>query len=122
MTNDDAPVLDDAVLAELRESTGGDDDFVRELVDAYVSEATGYLEAMTVAAAAEDADAMVRPAHTLKSSSATLGAMRLAGISRTLEESARSGRADDFAADVERAQAAWASTLTVIPSMLAQSA
>jgi HPt (histidine-containing phosphotransfer) domain-containing protein len=114
MTFDDAPILDDAVLAELREQTGGDDDFVRELVEAYVSEATGYLEAMTAAAAVADAAAIVRPAHTLKSSSATLGAMRLAAISRGIEEAGRAGRADSLATDVEQAHATWKVTLAAL--------
>ena len=112
--HDDVPVLDDAVLAELRESTGGDDEFVRELVEAYVSEATGYLEAMTAAAAAADPVAIVLPAHTLKSSSATLGAMRLASISRGIEEDGRAGRAGGLVADVEHARATWAETLAAL--------
>jgi FOG: HPt domain len=111
---DDAPILDDAVLAELRESTGGDDDFVRELVDAYVGEATGYLDAMTAAAAAADAAAIVRPSHTLKSSSATMGAMRLSAICRGIEEAARAGRSDGLAADVEQARVTWAATLEAL--------
>jgi HPt (histidine-containing phosphotransfer) domain-containing protein len=107
----EAPILDAAVLAELRESTGGDDDFVRELVEAYVSEATGYLAAMTAAVA--DPMAIVRPAHTLKSSSATLGAMRLAAISRGIEEAGRAGRLD-LAADVAEANATWTKTLAAL--------
>lgn len=114
MTHADVPILDDAVLAELRESTGGDDDFVRELVDAYVGEATGYLEAMTSAAAAADVAAIVRPAHTLKSSSATMGAMRLSAICRGIEEAGRAGRADGLAGDVAAAHAAWAATLEAL--------
>lgn len=108
------PILDDAVIAELRESTGGDDEFVRELVEAYVSEATGYLDAMTAAAGIADASAIVRPAHTLKSSSATLGAMRLAEISRGIEEAGRAGGTDDLAADVEQARSTWAATLAAL--------
>ncbi|MEA2674552.1 MAG: hypothetical protein QOI92_1744 [Chloroflexota bacterium] len=112
MTMNETPILDDAVLAELRESTGGDDDFVRELVEAYVSEATGYLTAM--AAAVTDPAAIVRPAHTLKSSSATLGAMRLAAISRDIEEAGRAGRVDGLAADVSQAHATWTETLAAL--------
>jgi HPt (histidine-containing phosphotransfer) domain-containing protein len=114
VTIDDEPILDDGVIAELRVSTGGDDDFVRELVEAYVSEATGYLEAMTAAAGVADPAAIVRPAHTLKSSSATLGAMRLAAISREIEEAGRAGRTDDMADDVERARATWNATLAAL--------
>jgi HPt (histidine-containing phosphotransfer) domain-containing protein len=114
VTADEAAILDDAVMAELRESTGDDDEFVRELVDAYISEATGYLEAMTAAAAAGDTAAIVRPAHTLKSSSATMGAMRLAGICRGIEEAGRAERADGLVADVELASTTWAATLEAL--------
>jgi HPt (histidine-containing phosphotransfer) domain-containing protein len=114
MTIDDTPILDDAVLAELRDSTGGDDDFVRELVEAYVSEATGYLDDMQRAVTAGDVAAVVRPAHTLKSSSATLGAMRLAGISRGIEEAGRAGSADGLVDDVERAHATWNQTIEAL--------
>ena len=116
MKFDDAPILDDTVIAELRDSTGGDDAFVRELVETYVAEATGYLEAMTAAAGAADPAAIVRPAHTLKSSSATLGAMRLSVMSRAIEEAGREGRSDDLAADVEQAHATWAATLAALIS------
>ncbi|HYK95125.1 MAG TPA: Hpt domain-containing protein [Candidatus Dormibacteraeota bacterium] len=114
MTAGDPPILDAAVLAELRESTGGDDDFIRELVEAYVSEATGYLEAMTAAAGVADAAAIIRPAHTLKSSSATLGAMRLSAISRGIEEAGRAGRTDALASDVDQARATWTETLAAL--------
>ena len=114
MTADEAPILDHAVLAELRESTGDDDEFVRELAEAYVGEATGYLDAMTAAAAAGDPAAMVRPAHTLKSASATMGAMRLSVICRGLEEAGRDGRKDGLAGDVAAAHAAWAETLEAL--------
>jgi HPt (histidine-containing phosphotransfer) domain-containing protein len=114
VTFDDVPILDQAVIAELRESTGGDDDFVRELAEAYVSEATGSLDAMTAAAGHADPAAIVLPAHTLKSSSATLGAIRLASISRAIEEAGRAGRTDDLAADVERARTTWTETLAAL--------
>ncbi|MEO5704016.1 MAG: Hpt domain-containing protein [Candidatus Limnocylindrales bacterium] len=116
MTIDDAPILDDAVIAELRESTGGDDDFVRELVETYVAEATGYLDAMSLAVTTGDAAAVIRPAHTLKSSSATLGAMRLAAISRAIEEAGRIGPTEGIAADVERAHATWIETISALRS------
>ena len=111
MTYEDAPILSDAVLAELRESTGDDDEFVRELVQAYIDEGVGYLEAMAAAVAAGDAAAMVRPAHTMKSSSATMGAMRLSVICKGLEEAGRAGDVDGMPASVEAAHGAWEETL-----------
>ena len=111
MNLDGAPVLDKGVLAELRASVGDDDDFIRELVETYVTEGTANMDELLAAAAAGDAAAIVRPAHSLKSTSASLGAMRLSAICRSIEEAGREGRTDSLAQDAELARAAWAETL-----------
>ena len=69
---------------------------------------------MTDAVASNDPAAIVRPAHTLKSSSATLGAMRLSGISRGIEEAGRAGRAEGMAAAVEWARVTWTETIEAL--------
>lgn len=111
MTLDGAPILDHAVLNELRDATGGDEAFIVDLVETYVSEGAVNLEGMIAAAEASDPAAIVRPAHTLKSSSASLGAMRLADICRGIEEAGRTDRADGLADDVELARTTWQQTL-----------
>ena len=107
----DLPLVDEAVLAELLASTGDDPAFVRELLETYLAETPDQLAAIRAAIEADDAEALVRPAHTLKSSSATLGAMRLSALARELEMAGRSG---SLAADAgELLQAAvdtWAAT------------
>jgi len=87
-------VLDQSVLRELEESTRDDPAFVRDLIETYLADVPLQLKGIEGAIAADDSDALIRPAHTLKSSSATLGAMRLADISRTLEMTGRSGTLD----------------------------
>jgi HPt (histidine-containing phosphotransfer) domain-containing protein len=87
----DVPVLDERILTELGETTGDDLAFVRELVETYLADTPAQLGAMTTAVEAGDADALVRPAHTLKSSSSTVGATRLSSIARELEMAGRSG-------------------------------
>ena len=91
MTGPEAGILDEAVLDELRASVQGDRAFVVELIDAYLVDGAAHIEAIGVAADAEDADGLIRPAHTLKSSSATLGAGRIATTARELEMLGRSG-------------------------------
>ena len=91
MTGPEAVILDEAVLDELRASVQGDHAFVVELIEAYVVDGAGHIEAMASAVDASDAEALVRPAHTLKSSSATLGAAHVATIARELEMRGRSG-------------------------------
>jgi HPt (histidine-containing phosphotransfer) domain-containing protein len=111
MNVDGHALLDDAVLAELRSVTGGDDAFILELVETYVAEGTANMEGMLAAAAAGDPAAIVRPAHTLKSSSASLGAMRLSAIARAIEEAGRAGASERLAEDVEQARSTWLATL-----------
>ena len=110
----DEPVLDEAAVAELSESVGGDGDFVADLVRTYLSEGEAHLEQMTAAAAAGDAEAIVRPAHTLKSSSASVGAARLARMARDIELAGREGRTDGLAAAVADARQAWSETVVAM--------
>lgn len=91
------PVLDTAVLEELAASVGGDRAFVVELIRTYLDDTEGQLAAINGAMATDDPVALVRPAHTLKSSSATLGAAKLAERARALEMAGRSERIDDGA-------------------------
>ena len=91
MNEPDARVLDAAVLDELRGSVEGDSAFVVELVEAYLADGAVHVADVVTALEAVDAAALVRPAHTLKSSSATVGAMRLAGLARELEMDGRAG-------------------------------
>ncbi|MEP6469696.1 MAG: Hpt domain-containing protein [Chloroflexota bacterium] len=108
MREPDVPVVDERILAEVRETTGDDIGFVQELVETYLADTPGQLEAMTAAVEADDADALIRPAHTLKSSSATVGALRLSSAARDLEMAGRSGTLDHAArASLDGARAEW---------------
>jgi HPt (histidine-containing phosphotransfer) domain-containing protein len=109
---DPPEVLDQGVLDELRESVGGDEEFVKELVNAYLAETPAYIDALVAAAAAGDAGAVVRPAHTVKSSSAALGALRLAATCKQVEFAAREGRVDQ--AGVDAARSLWAETVAAL--------
>jgi HPt (histidine-containing phosphotransfer) domain-containing protein len=114
------PILDEAVLAELKATTGNDPAFVRELVDSYLAEAPAQIEGIATAISGSDAAALVRPAHTLKSSSATVGAMRLATVARRLEISGRSGAVDDGAvADLDTLRAEWSAAAEAFQTWLA---
>jgi HPt (histidine-containing phosphotransfer) domain-containing protein len=94
------PAIDAEAFARLLEITGGDPEFLAELVDTYLQDGAAQVEALRVAATSGDIEGVVRPAHTLKSSSASVGAMPLAELCRTLEADARSGHVPDLAARV----------------------
>ncbi|HET7520217.1 MAG TPA: Hpt domain-containing protein [Candidatus Limnocylindria bacterium] len=111
----DQPILETGVLAELLESTGDDVEFVRELLDTYLAETPEHMAAIRQAIEADDAAALVRPAHTLKSSSATLGAMRMSAIGRELEMAGRSGSLEAEAHGMlPDAEATWDLTVAAV--------
>ena len=115
MTGPEPAVLDEAVLEELRASVEGDRAFVVELIDAYLADGATHIEAIGAAVDAGDADALVRPAHTLKSSSATLGAARIATTARELEMLGRSGNLGPGVGDLlDRVRQDWPATTTAM--------
>jgi HPt (histidine-containing phosphotransfer) domain-containing protein len=60
-----------------------------DLVHVYLADAPRLIAALRAAAAAGDVEGMVGPAHSLKSSSANLGATRLSEQARLVEHGAR---------------------------------
>jgi CheY-like chemotaxis protein len=87
------PILDRAVLAELRDNM--DAEFAVELIGDFFAGAPGMLAAMRQSLTqAQPADLRLA-AHTLKSNSASLGALRLAEVCRILEELGKAGVLDD---------------------------
>jgi HPt (histidine-containing phosphotransfer) domain-containing protein len=104
------PLLDEATLRELAASVGGDMAFVTELVEAYLVDAPQQIEQIRRAADTGDAASMVRPAHTLKSSSATVGALRLASRARRLELATRENDLDRARDDLAGLDEEWQAT------------
>jgi GAF domain-containing protein/CheY-like chemotaxis protein/HPt (histidine-containing phosphotransfer) domain-containing protein len=89
------PPVDASVLDRLAESMGGDDAFVAELIDQFVTDSPALVAAARKGLEAGDADEVRRAAHTLKSNAATFGANELADRSRRLEAGAKAGDLED---------------------------
>jgi HPt (histidine-containing phosphotransfer) domain-containing protein len=92
--------IDAATMANLLEITGGDQGFVDELVDTYIAEGARIVGELVAAAEAGSVADLVRPAHSLKSSSLNVGALALGELCRQLEHDALVGTVDG---PVERA-------------------
>jgi len=84
-------VLDEAILGNLLETVGGDRTFLAELVQAYLGDSPGLLGEMRAGSRSDDRTALRRAAHTLKSTSASLGATAFAAMCREVETSALEG-------------------------------
>jgi two-component system sensor histidine kinase/response regulator len=109
-----ADALDAEAFQHLLDITGGDLAFVDELIDTYLDDATVQLHAMREAAAAGDGEAMIRPAHSLKSSSANVGAVAVQEACRSLEADGRSGTIPDAIARVAACDAAFEAAKTAL--------
>jgi HPt (histidine-containing phosphotransfer) domain-containing protein len=82
----DQPVIESTALAALSETTGDDPEFLAELIDTYLTDAAELLDTIEAASASGDAAELRRAAHSLKSNSATFGAMTLTSLAQSLEE------------------------------------
>ena len=96
-------IIDPVTFNELKELMGAD--FVIELIDTYNTETGGLIEQLRQALAAGDAASFGRFAHSIKSSSASLGALTLSQQARELEMLGKANELSDAGAKLERVAA-----------------
>lgn len=84
--------LDAKVLQSFRSMIGENTELIlAEMIDCYLKDAPKLVQAIAEAVAQGDAIALRQASHTLKSSSATLGAITLSRFCKELEEISRNG-------------------------------
>jgi HPt (histidine-containing phosphotransfer) domain-containing protein len=96
----DESAIDSSIFDELRggELAGAPNDFVTTIIDQYLTESTSLISGVNEAVVHRDAPALRLAAHTLRGSSSTVGATRMAGICEELERLARTTTFDGTAA------------------------
>jgi HPt (histidine-containing phosphotransfer) domain-containing protein len=100
-------VLDMNVIAALRELGGdGDETLFRELLDLYVDDSTKQLERLSDSLENGDVRVAERIAHTLKSSSANLGATKMSRICLQMEQLGRKQASAEMRALLDAAREA----------------
>jgi PAS domain S-box-containing protein len=107
-TVSESSVIDSAAYEELFASTGGDPGFIRELIDTYLADAPDLFAQMRSALAAGDAETFRRAAHSLKSNSASLGALALSAQAKELEMMGKAGTLEGAAAKIAAADVGYA--------------
>ena len=113
------PVLDAACMAELRAlDPDGKAQLVKRVLATYQASLAKLVEQLRVARGDGAWDTVSRVAHTLKSSSASIGALVLSGLCADIERLLRAGDSgganallDQFHAEVQRVDAAVGQTL-----------
>jgi HPt (histidine-containing phosphotransfer) domain-containing protein len=86
------PIIDKAIFEELKQMSG--EDFINELIDAFLDEGPGMIANMRTALAASDVESFRRNAHSLKSNANTFGATELGVLAKELEFMARENNID----------------------------
>ncbi len=89
---EDQGIIDPETFNNLKDLMGGD--FIVELIDTYNTETGVLIERLQQALVAQDAPAFGRTAHSIKSSSASLGALAFSQQARELE---MMGKSNDLA-------------------------
>lgn len=79
--------IDKATFEELKQMSG--EDYINELIDAFLDDAPNMLAAMRTAVATQDVESFRRNAHSLKSNANTFGATELGQLAKELEYMAR---------------------------------
>jgi len=83
------PIIDTATFEELKAAMGAD--FIGELIDTYCEETRALVAQLEGALAGGDVEGFRRAAHSIKSSSATFGALPFSAQARELEMIAKQG-------------------------------
>ena len=85
-------VIDKATFEELKQMSG--EDFINELIDAFLDDAPDMLANMRSAFEAKDVESFRRNAHSLKSNANTFGAPELGQLAKELEFMAKENNLD----------------------------
>jgi two-component system, sensor histidine kinase and response regulator len=98
--------LDHSAIEAVRQlDPDGNDRLLARLIALYRDDSSQLLADMDNGMKSGDAEAVARAAHTLKSSSANLGATNVAAIARLIETAARNGDISDLAANITKLRA-----------------
>jgi two-component system sensor histidine kinase/response regulator len=92
-------------------------DFLVELIDVYLDDTPTRLAQLRQALDGGDAETMTREAHTLKSSSANVGAMTLSALAQQVELAGRNGRTGSVAGEIGRMSAIFARVKAILEAL-----
>ncbi len=97
----DLPIIDSEAIANLKELNPGDNgEFLREIVAIYAEDTPKRIADMKTFMASGDVPSFTRAAHTIKGSSANVGAARVKAVAERLEHLSRRESLPALAAQV----------------------
>jgi len=93
------------------------EEFLVELIDVYLDDTPARLQQLRQALDGGDTETLTREAHTLKSSSANVGAMTLSTLARQVELAGRNGLTETLADDVVNLTAMFARVKSTLEAL-----
>jgi len=114
-------VIDRSVLASLRElQEEGDPDIIAEVGGLFIKHSPEKVNAIMQSAERGDAKGLQLAAHSLKSSSAYVGAMRLSALAKELEMMGRSNSLEGAKEKAQRLKAEFDKVMTALEAEIKQ--
>ncbi len=107
--------IDMTTFEELQKMSGAD--FINELLDTFLDDAPKLIKEMEAALEANDAGSFRRAAHSLKSNSATFGALHLSELARELEMMGKENRLADTGNRLPELEQAYRSAATALKGL-----
>jgi HPt (histidine-containing phosphotransfer) domain-containing protein len=114
-----SPVLDQEAIDNLRMlDPDGGDTFLREIIGIFLEDAPLRIVEIDQSLAAGDAATFVRAAHTIKGSSANVGAAALRAVAEKLEHHAKKDGLVDVAALIAELKTEFANAKTALNELI----
>lgn len=92
-------------------------DFLVELIDVYLADTPNRVVLLRHAIEGDDAETCVREAHTLKSSSANLGALELSASAKEMEAAGRAGKTASLVDEIGRFESQFAAVKAALEAL-----
>ena len=114
------PLLDKSKLQDIKElQIEGEPDLISEVIMTYLQDTDILLQSLLKASLKNDVEEMARGVHTIKSSSANVGAMSLSLLAKSLELSCRENEAQENVTIVQDIQDEYVRTKKVLEKEIA---
>jgi len=111
-------IIDQAAFARFLDSLGGDVDFLSELVEAYLASSPELFASMRQAITTGEGPVLQRAAHSLKTGSASFGALAFAAHCKEVEDMGRTGALEHAGEKVSALEAAYAEVAAALQAQV----
>jgi len=116
----ESDVIDRAAFDALLDQVGGDQEFLDELLATYFEDSPKLLDTLHTSLATGNAAEFRRAAHSLKSTSAGMGATALAVMCKELEDMGKAGAFDGAEARLDRTEEEYARVRVALAAVTAR--